>query len=182
MLKASLCALALIVSTPLLHAQKVYTATRKANIQVGLEGSSYSLDYGEGREKGLTIFGDVDITHHIGAEVLYRNASIVTPGDVGENHVLAGPRFYLTRNRFTPYLKGLLASAPSISSRVPSPSPSPSITSSTRSAAALTSAPPVTSTSAPSTMNISSGPPSNRTGSTRPASPPVSRTTSSSAP
>ena len=107
MLKATLYALTLIASTPLLHAQKVYSASRRESIQVGFAGSSYSLDYGEGREKGFTIFGDIDLSHHLGAEVLYRNASIDTPGDIGENHLLAGPRGFITRGRFTPYLKGL---------------------------------------------------------------------------
>lgn len=108
MLKAILCALTLFAVTPLLHAQKVYTATRRYNIQVGVAGSSYSLDYGEGREKGFTIYGDVDVTRHLGLEALYRNASIIAPGDVGEDHYLIGPRYYVTRGRFSPYVKGLV--------------------------------------------------------------------------
>ena len=39
---------------------------------------------------------------------LYRNASIQTPSDLGENHVLVGPRYRFIKGRFTPYAKGLV--------------------------------------------------------------------------
>jgi hypothetical protein len=97
-------------SLPTLSAQASYTASRKADIQVGFAGSSYTLDYGEGREKGFTVYGDYDFSRHLGVEALYRNASIITPHDIGENHFLVGPRIRFTRGRFVPYGKLLIGS------------------------------------------------------------------------
>jgi hypothetical protein len=93
---------------PALSAQAGYTATRRADIQVGVAASAYTLDYDEGREEGLTVYGDVDFTRHLGVEALYRNASIITPHDIGENHFLAGPRFRMKVGRFVPYAKLLI--------------------------------------------------------------------------
>ena len=94
--------------TSILTAQASYAATRTAKFQVGVMGSNFSLDYGEGRESGIGIYGDVDVSHHLGAEVLYRDASLVTPHDTGENHLLGGPRFHFTAARiFEPYAKVL---------------------------------------------------------------------------
>ena len=99
--------LMLFVSAPLMHSQNLPSAIRRASIQVGVAGSAFTLDYGEGYEKGLTVFGDVDFAHHLGIEALYRNASIITPHDIGENHILAGPRFAFQKGRFKPYAKAL---------------------------------------------------------------------------
>ena len=90
------------------NAQASPTATRRAEIQVGVAGSLYTLDYSEGHEEGFTVYGDLDVTKHLGLEALYRNASIITPHDIGENHLLAGPRFHLQRGRFSPYAKFLV--------------------------------------------------------------------------
>ena len=98
----------MLLLLPSITAQAVPTAVRRINFQAGVAGSSYTLDYNEGREKGFTIYGDVDLGSHLGVEALYRNASIVTPHDIGENHILIGPRFHIDRGRFSPYAKALI--------------------------------------------------------------------------
>ena len=107
MLKLLFCALTLL-AIPSMQAQDVPAAKRAVRFQVGAIASSYTLDYNDGREEGVGLFGDVDFRNHVGIEALYRNASIETPHDVGENHFLIGPRLHVTRKRFTPYAKALL--------------------------------------------------------------------------
>ncbi len=108
MLKNFLYALCLSGTVSFLHAQNLPTAKRETGIQLGVAGSSYTLDYGDGREEGIGIYGDLDLPRHLGIEALYRNASLQTPHDIGENHILVGPRLRMTRGRFTPYAKALV--------------------------------------------------------------------------
>ncbi len=107
MLKVLLC-LASLVFVPILNAQATYAASARASLQVGVTGSAYTLDYGEGFEEGISIYGDLDFTRHLGLEGIYRNASIETPKDIGENHLLGGPRYHVTRGPFQPYAKALV--------------------------------------------------------------------------
>lgn len=108
MLKTVIYITCLFAVAPILRAQNVPAATRKFGLQAGVLGSSYTLDYSDGREEGFAIYGDLDLPHHLGIEALYRNASIQTPHDIGENHLLIGPRVRFNKGRFTPYAKGLL--------------------------------------------------------------------------
>jgi hypothetical protein len=108
MLKTNVFLLATVALLPSLGAQAVYSATKRFNVQVGVAGSAYSLDYGDGHEDGFTLYGDVDFTKHLGVEALYRNASIITPHDTGENHALVGPRYHFDHGIFSPYAKGLV--------------------------------------------------------------------------
>lgn len=108
MWKSLFCSFCALMLLPALHAQAAPTAFRRTAIQVGAAVSSYTLDYGDGHEEGFTVYGDVDLSRHFGVEALYRNASIRTPGDIGENHLLIGPRFHIEKGRFSPYAKILL--------------------------------------------------------------------------
>ncbi len=108
MWKTLLCLLCALSLSPSLHGQASPTAARRGSIQVGAAGSAFTLDYGEGREKGFMVYGDVDVNRFIGLEVLYRNASIITPFDIGENHLMVGPRFRIERGIFAPYAKALI--------------------------------------------------------------------------
>jgi hypothetical protein len=108
MLKILVCLAGFTAFLPALHAQATYAASRLASLQVGVMGSAYTLDYNEGFEEGLAVYGDLDVTRHWGIEGLYRNASIQTPHDIGENHLLAGPRYHLNRGLFEPYAKALV--------------------------------------------------------------------------
>jgi hypothetical protein len=107
MFKVFVCIAGLLSLAPSLLAQASYTATRLASLQVGVAGSSFTLDDGSGHEEGFAVYGDLDVTRHWGLEGIYRNASIQTPHDIGENHLLAGPRYHITHGRFQPYAKAL---------------------------------------------------------------------------
>jgi hypothetical protein len=107
MLKVLVCLFGFTAVVPTLQAQATYTASRLASLQVGVTGSAYTLDYDDGFEEGIAVYGDLDVTRHWGIEGLYRNASIQTPHDIGENHLLAGPRYHIDRGRFQPYAKAL---------------------------------------------------------------------------
>ena len=107
MLKTLSYSLLLLAITSLCKAQNLPAGKREVGIRVGVAASSYTLDYGEGREDGLTVYADLDLPKHLGIEALYRNASIQTPHDIGENHLLIGPRLSVHKGRFIPYGKAL---------------------------------------------------------------------------
>lgn len=109
--KLLIAVFALLFVVPASRGQAVYSAIRTGVLQVGVAGSSFSLDYGEGREQGVMVYADFDLKYHLGIEALYRNASIITPHDIGENHLFIGPRIRFTRGRFTPYAKLLAGRA-----------------------------------------------------------------------
>jgi hypothetical protein len=96
------------LSFSVLYAQALPAASRLATVQVGLAGSMVAPDYRQGHDFGLTIYGDVDFLRYFGLEALFRDASIVTPRDIGINNYLIGPRIKLTEGRFAPYGKFLL--------------------------------------------------------------------------
>jgi hypothetical protein len=107
-LKAAAVALYGCLSFLVLHAQALPAASRLASVQVGIAGSIVAPDYRQGHDLGFTIYGDLDVLQHFGLEALFRDASIITPRDIGINNYLIGPRIKLTRGRFTPYGKFLL--------------------------------------------------------------------------
>lgn len=108
MLKKLLFFLFPVALSPLASAQNIAAGKRQVALQVGLAASSYTLDYADGREEGLAIYADLDLPKHLGIEALYRNASIQTPHDIGENHALIGPRISVRKGRFLPYGKALI--------------------------------------------------------------------------
>lgn len=88
------------------HAQAVPTASRGGAIQVGVAGTFISPDYTEQYMKGVTFYGDLDLTQHLGVEgdIHY---SIITPDDLSENSYLLGVRYKWHYKRFEPYAKVL---------------------------------------------------------------------------
>jgi len=94
------------------HGQAVPTASRAVGtIQIGLGLTTVSPDYATLYAKGISIYGDLDITSHIGAEADVHLASIITPSDIGENTYLIGPRYVFHYKRVTPYAKALFGMA-----------------------------------------------------------------------
>ena len=98
------------LSTFFLNGQAAPTASRMFNLkyQVGVAGTQVNTDFTPGNDRGIVIYGDLDITRNLGVEALFRNASFVTPTDFGINNYLVGPRVSFHRGRFTPYAKFLL--------------------------------------------------------------------------
>ncbi len=97
-------------SASALHGQAAPTATRTFVLkgQIGIAGTQMNPDFVPGTDRGFMIYGDLDLTRYLGAEVLYRNAAIVSPTDFGLSNYLIGPRVRFSRGRFTPYAKFLL--------------------------------------------------------------------------
>ncbi|MCU1320943.1 MAG: hypothetical protein JWM43_592 [Acidobacteriaceae bacterium] len=91
------------------HAQAVPTATGGiGGMQIGVGATYVRPDYSRSGDKGPTLYGTFDFTEHIGIEGDVHYASVFTPGDVGEDTYLIGPRYVFHRGRFAPYAKGLL--------------------------------------------------------------------------
>ena len=65
-----------------------------------------------GREttKALHSFCNYDFTPNLGLEAAMHYTSIITPGDIGEDTYLLGPRYVFHHRRFMPYAKVLVGS------------------------------------------------------------------------
>jgi hypothetical protein len=87
------------------YSQAIPTATRGVSIQLGLGFSNVSPDYYSSHIEGYTVYGDLDFLRHFGVEGEIRDATIVTPTDIGEKNYLFGPRAIYRFGRFTPYIK-----------------------------------------------------------------------------
>jgi hypothetical protein len=102
-----------MAAAPLLNAQATPTASRlvKFNFQVGIAGTQVQTDHDPSTDRGLVVYGDIDISKHLGVEALFRDATIVSPSDFGINNYLIGPRASFRRGRFKPYVKALFGYA-----------------------------------------------------------------------
>jgi opacity protein-like surface antigen len=90
------------------HSQALPTATSHGAMQFGIGWTYAKPDYGGKAIQGVTAFGDFDFTPHIGVEAEYHYISLETPTDLGENSVLVGPRYVLTRGKYSLYAKALV--------------------------------------------------------------------------
>lgn len=95
-------------TTQISHAQAIPTAQRHGGaIQIGAGFSFAKPDYGQKDIKGVSFYGDYDITRHIGVEGDIHLNSFWTPTDIGEDTYLIGPRYVFHYNRLRPYAKFL---------------------------------------------------------------------------
>ena len=90
-----------------MFAQALPTATRLLSAQIGGGVSISSPDYANGLNKGISVYGDLDIGKHFGIEADFHDLSLFTPHDIGENTILLGVRYGIDRGRFHPYGKVL---------------------------------------------------------------------------
>jgi opacity protein-like surface antigen len=98
----------LFCCTSLGQPQALPTAVARGALQVGVGWSYVRPDYGEKSIQGVTGFADFDFLPHFGVEAEYHYIALITPTDLGENSVLAGPRFVLPRGRYNLYAKALV--------------------------------------------------------------------------
>ena len=98
-----------MAAASVLNAQATPTASRlvKFKFQVGIAGTQVQTDHESDIDRGLVVYGDIDISKYIGVEALFRDATIVSPSDFGINNYLIGPRVSFPRGRFKPYAKAL---------------------------------------------------------------------------
>ena len=102
------CLASLISLSGVGHTQAMPTATGHGGLQAGIGWTYAEPDYAQKAIQGFTIFGDLDITPHIGAEAEYHYLGLVTPTDLAEDSFFVGPRFILPRGRFRIYAKALV--------------------------------------------------------------------------
>jgi opacity protein-like surface antigen len=88
------------------HAQAIPTASRVGSIQAGVGGYLAGPDFGQGKIKGLTFYGDYDFGPNLGgeAEIHYTGFSST---DVAEDSYLFGPRYILRHKKIQGYAKAL---------------------------------------------------------------------------
>jgi opacity protein-like surface antigen len=89
------------------HSQARPTAESRGTLQIGGGLSYASPDYGSGNNVGPTFFLNYDFTPNLGLEAAMHYTSIITPGDIGEDTYLLGPRYVFHHRRFMPYAKVL---------------------------------------------------------------------------
>jgi hypothetical protein len=97
----------LLSVTSLARAQALPTATAAGNLQVGAGWTYAKPDYGPQSIKGVSGFADFDFRPHFGVEAVYHYIALVTPTDLAEDSILAGPRFVLPYGRINIYAKAL---------------------------------------------------------------------------
>jgi hypothetical protein len=95
----------LLFSTHVLVSQARYTATRSTRIQAGAGAMYLKSDYVDDGNQGVVVYGDYDFSRWIGLEAEARWGGIISPGKIGENSYLFGPRVTYRRHRITGYGK-----------------------------------------------------------------------------
>jgi len=90
------------------HGQAMPTATGAGGFQVGAGASMGKPDFGEEYIAGISIFGDYNLTQHIGLEGDVHMLNLRTPFDQAENTYEVGPRFTFRHGRFVPYGKVMI--------------------------------------------------------------------------
>ncbi len=95
-----------------LHGQALPTASRRADLQVGVgfvyDKSNYNPTDLLGDPinlKGYAIYSTLDVRSHLGAEFVFHQANSGTGDQVYHRTYEIGPRYYRTYGRFEPYLK-----------------------------------------------------------------------------
>ena len=108
-----LCCL-LLVSVSGLLGQALPTASRSADVQVGI-GFVYDIsDYtptdiagNNVNLKGFALYGTYDLRPHWGGEFTFHQANSPTGDQVYQRTYEVGPRYHRTYGRFSPYVKAM---------------------------------------------------------------------------
>ncbi len=97
-----------------MHAQSRPTASRRADLQVGVgfvyDVSDYDPTDIAGNTvnlKGLAVYATLDVRSHYGAEFVIHQANSPTGDQVYQRSYEIGPRYHRTYGRFEPYVKGM---------------------------------------------------------------------------
>lgn len=89
------------------HAQAAPTAAPQSFLQLGVGYTYARAAYDPGAIQGVSGFADFDFTPNWGVEAGFHYIALVTPTDIAENSVVAGPRYVYRRGRFAPYAKAV---------------------------------------------------------------------------
>ncbi len=99
------CLLALAV--PLLSAQSVPTARRRADLQIGAGFVIDSSDYDPQKLKGEAFYTTLDLTNHYGGEFVIHQAKSGAGDQLYERTYEIGPRYHREYGPFSPYVKAM---------------------------------------------------------------------------
>ncbi len=100
-----LCVLGL--AAPIVSGQARSTASRKADLQVGVGFVSADSDYEPQRLKGFAVYTTLDLTNHFGGEFVLHQANTATGSGLYQRSYEIGPRYVRTYGPLAPYLKGM---------------------------------------------------------------------------
>ena len=94
---------------PALMGQATATASRKADLQVGVGYVQNNADYPYDPRnlKGFAVYSTYDVTYHFGAEFVFHQANTSTGDSMYQRTYEIGPRYYRSYGRFSPYVKAM---------------------------------------------------------------------------
>ncbi len=96
-----------LLATPVLLGQASPTATRQADLQVGGGVVVDFSDYNPTALRGGAIYSTLDVTNHLGGEVVFHQANSRGGDQVYERTYELGPRYHRTYGIFSPYAKAM---------------------------------------------------------------------------
>ena len=101
-------ALSLLLGLALpLYSQAIPTASRTANVQVGIGYAIGRPDYVRWAFPGITAYADVDLRPHLGAEAEFHSIFDGGGSQMTERTYLLGARYRRSYGPFAPYVKGM---------------------------------------------------------------------------
>jgi opacity protein-like surface antigen len=95
----------LVLSQAVAQAQAMPTASPLGVLQLGAGYTYAHASYDPGSIEGVTAFADFDFSPRWGVEADFHYIALLTPTDIAENSVVAGPRCVFRRERFAPYAR-----------------------------------------------------------------------------
>ena len=99
------CLLAGVV--PAVTAQAVSTASRRADLQIGVGYVGANSDYDPNNLKGFALYTTLDVTNHLGGEFVFHQANTSDNNKLYERTYEIGPRYHRDYGRFAPYVKAM---------------------------------------------------------------------------
>jgi len=100
--------LVLLGLAPPLFSQALPTASRSADVQVGIGYAVGRPDYGHRTIPGLSVYADIDLRPHLGGEVEFHSIADTSGSQMAERTYELGARYFRSYDAFVPYAKAML--------------------------------------------------------------------------
>jgi len=96
-------------AVPALMGQASATASRRADFQVGVGFVVNNADYPYAPQtlKGLAVYSTLDLSSHLGAELVFHQANSGSGDSLYQRTYEIGPRYFRTYGLFSPYVKAM---------------------------------------------------------------------------
>ncbi len=94
-------------SVTALTAQAVSTASRRADLQIGVGFVGVNSDYAPDNFRGFALYTTYDVTNCWGGEFVFHQANSPYGDKLYERTYEIGPRFHRTYGRLSPYVKAM---------------------------------------------------------------------------